>query len=395
METSDEISFETLVKDRNLLRGIYKYGWQTPSPIQQQGIPAIISGQDCLIQAQSGTGKTGTFSIGLLSRLDYQTSGIQAVIVEPTRELAKQTHQVISELAQHLPVTIILTIGKQAVNTTIEHPEYPIVLVGTIGKTTHVLKQHRSYFRKYRQVVLNPSLLVVDEFDQFLNKQHVSDFHELFKYAVNDSTQVVLISATTNPEHQPIIDKMFRPDIPPKIIKKQNDQLTLEGIKQYHIDCQEAHHKDLVITDLYNSMAIQQSIIFTNTRRQCTQLHQHLKSQDIPADIIHGELTQDQRNQVMQAFRDGDIRILITTDLTARGIDVQRLSVVFNYQLPSDVSQYLHRVGRCGRYGKKGLAISLIAGSKEKELLENIQEHYHTSIPPLPSNVEEIFQSVC
>jgi superfamily II DNA/RNA helicase len=376
--------FEHAGLSKPLLKAIYGYGWEQPSDIQRHGIPAILSETDCMIQAQSGTGKTGTYSIGTLHRLDLENPTIQAIILEPTRELADQSYLVMKALSQHLQINLVKCVGKRKVNVNLPFPDRATVLIGTPGKTDAVVN------KKFLKQSINLKIFVVDEFDEMLQDKNLGTIHSIFKASVNPETQVVLVSATTNQRVLDISKTMFRAKSQPIMITRKNEELTLEGIRQYHIDCGQERYKIDTILDLYSSIVIKQCVIFVNTKRQCDFLTTQLREQDFTVSAIHGGMEQSERDQVMDDFRQSNSRILISTNLTARGIDIHHVSIVINYDLPYDRAQYLHRIGRCGRYGKKGVSISLIGSADEMDRLKQIEQFYQTTIPPLPSNFIEL-----
>jgi len=376
-----ENSFEDLHLKDNLLRGIYSYGWDRPSFIQQQGIPIILNDTDVIMQAQSGLGKTGTFAISMLQKIEENIPTIQGVIILNTRELADQVCKVIQSIGEYMQLNFVKCVGKVRVENRVPLEDRATILIGTPGKISTVLERRMIHNQK-----IDIKMLVIDEFDKTLESDFIPTIKEIFGYT-NDKTKVVLSSATMNDAVLEISKNFMRN---PEIISVKDEELSLEGITQYHIKCEKDEWKFETIMDLYKSLVIAQSIIFVNSIKKCNQLEEMFKERDFTIKSIHGGMDQCDRDIIMREFRDGTIRILLSTDLTARGIDVPSISLVINHDLPVDKSQYIHRVGRTGRYGKKGFVINLIGHRNEMSQLKAIEDCYHISIPELPSNFENL-----
>lgn len=382
MSDSYEIStFEEMQLKDELLRGIFAYGWEKPSFIQQQGIPMILQDRDVIMQAQSGLGKTGTFAIALLQRIDELSPTVQGVIILNTRELADQVYRVIRAIGDYMKVNFIKCVGKTRVEGRLQYEDRATILIGTPGKICTVLERRMIQHQK-----IDIKLLVVDEFDKTLEVDFIPTIKDIFGYT-NDTTRVVLSSATMNEAVLEISRNFMRN---PRIISVKDEEISLEGITQYHIKCGREEWKFDTILDIYKSLVVAQSIIFVNSKRKCEQLEDMFKERDFTIKSIHGGMDQIDRDQIMGEFRNGHIRILLSTDLTARGIDVPSVSLVINYDLPMDKSQYIHRVGRTGRYGKKGFAINLLGHRNEETQLKAIEECYRVVIPELPSNFKNL-----
>jgi len=374
-------SFEDISLKENLLRGIYSYGWENPSSIQQQGIPAILTGNDVIMQAQSGMGKTGTFTVSLLQQIDENAPEVQGVIIVPTRELADQVYKVIQAIGDYMKINFIKCVGKTHVRDKLPFSHRATILIGTPGKICAVLSK-----QLIKSQPFNLRILVIDEFDKTLEDDFIPTIKEIFTY-INKETQVVLSSATVNDSVLDIADHFMRNPI---VISIKEEEITLEGIKQFYIDCRKEEWKFETIMDLYQVLVIAQSIIFVNSKRKCEQLEELFRRRDFTVKHIHGGMEQEERDRIMTEFRSGSIRILLSTDLTARGIDVPGVTLVINYELPTDKAQYIHRIGRTGRYGKKGSSINLIGSSYEMGALKSIEDYYSTAIQELPSNFAEL-----
>lgn len=367
-------NFDNMGLKLNLHRGVYSYGFTVPSPIQQKSIKPITDKKDLIAQAPSGTGKTGSFTIGALQVINEKLNKIQAIFIAPTRELAIQINSVINHLGQHMKIKTCLSVGKMDVRENIRNLKDAHIIVGTPGRIEDLIEQHSFDCS-------NISILVMDEADVLLK----DDFVEQIKYIISvipRNTQICLFSATMPPEMIEMTSHFMRKDNLVKIMVEP-EKLTLDGIKQYYIDAEKEHFKSEILLDLYKQLKVTNSIIFVNKVKTCEYLRDFLYANSHTVSVIHGKLTQDERNSVMADFRRGACRILIATDILARGIDVQHVNLVINYDLPDSVESYLHRIGRSGRYGRKGISINLIT-YHSKRLLDKISEHYKTDITELP-----------
>eukprot|EP01062_Namystynia_karyoxenos_P013231 TRINITY_DN1476_c0_g1_i6.p1 TRINITY_DN1476_c0_g1~~TRINITY_DN1476_c0_g1_i6.p1 ORF type:complete len:372 (+),score=199.81 TRINITY_DN1476_c0_g1_i6:3-1118(+) len=358
----------------NLLRGIYSYGFEKPSAIQQRAIIPFIKGGDLIAQAQSGTGKTGAFAIGLLQRMDWSTRSCQGMVLSPTRELAMQTEQVISNIGEYLcdgSFCHTFVGGTRVADDLRKLQQGVLVAVGTPGRVFDVIK---------RGALRTDSLkcLVLDEADEMLSQGFSEQIYEIFKFLPKD-VQVSLFSATMPPEVLDLTAKFMRDPI--RILVKK-EALTLEGIKQFYVAVEEEFKLETLM-DLYDSVSIAQSVIFCNTRRKVDWLAEKMNAKDFTVSFMHAEMPKGERERVMATFRSGSSRVLISTDLLARGIDVHHVSIVINFDLPSNKENYLHRIGRSGRYGRKGVAINFV-NSRDVPILKELQEFYNTQIEELP-----------
>ena len=371
-------SFDELGLSPNLLRGIYGYGFEKPSPIQQKAILPIIKEKDVIAQAQSGTGKTAAFAIGSLQLLDPAKEEIQTLVLAPTRELANQTAIVYQFLGEFLKIKVLLLIGgTKVVNDLQKLKEGPQVLVGTPGRVLDLIKKKSISLESLRSFIL-------DEADEMLSKGFLENIKEMIAY-IPDTTKILLFSATM-PKDIVAMTHLFMKS-PAKILVK-NEELTLEGIKQYYVYLKREDKLD-VLLQIYRGIEIAQAIIYCNSKKTVDFVTEELKKKGHMVSSIHGDLLQADRDQVMRDFRCGATRVLITTDLLARGIDVYQVSLVINYELPREKETYIHRIGRSGRFGRKGNAINFVTPN-EKEELENIQKYYNTTIEALPTDLSEL-----
>jgi len=371
--------FDDMNLHDDLLRGIYGYGFEKPSMIQQRAIrPLAFSGRDLIAQAQSGTGKTATFAIGLLQNIDPTLRSCQAIILSPTRELARQSAAVASALGRCCGVTVLACIGGTSMREQASTLRRGVgLVVGTPGRVLDLLE-------KRILDVDDVHTIVLDEADEMLGLGFKDQIHDVLTKLPREA-KIALFSATLPPESLELAAK-WMPDCLRIIVKKE--ELTLAGIRSFYVYCgDDERHKLGVLTDLYDNISITQAVIFCNHRRRVDWLQHELGRLDFTVSTIHSELTQEERTAVMKSFRAGEARVLIATDVLARGIDVQQVNLVINYDLPRDLASYIHRVGRSGRFGRKGSAISLIAGQTDVRSLREIEQYYATEINELPEDL--------
>lgn len=372
-------TFDALGLKEDLLRGIYGYGFERPSAIQQRAIVPILRGRDVIAQAQSGTGKTATFSIGVLQRVDVGMRETQALILAPTRELAQQTQNVVLALGDYMNVQAHACIGGTKVGEDVKKLDYgQHVVVGTPGRVFDMIKR-----RNLRTEHIK--MLVLDEADEMLSRGFKEQIYDIYRY-LPPRTQIVIVSATLPQEVLDITGKFM---VDPVQVLVKRDELTLEGIKQFFVDVKKEEWKFDTLCDLYDTITIAQSVIFCNTKRKVDWLTEKMRQANFTVSSMHGEMPQKERDAIMQEFRRGTSRVLITTDVWARGIDVQQVSVVFNYDLPLNRENYLHRIGRSGRFGRKGIAINFVT-QDDVHILRDIEQYYATQIDEMPVNVADL-----
>ena len=372
-------TFDSMNLHENLLRGIYAYGFEKPSAIQQRGIVPFTKGLDVIQQAQSGTGKTATFCAGVLQQLDYEKEECQALVLAPTRELAQQIEKVMRALGDYLNVKCHACVGGTSVREDQRILQSGVhVVVGTPGRVYDMLRRR----------ALKPDYIKIfslDEADEMLSRGFKDQIYDIFQL-LPSKLQVGVFSATMPPEALEITRKFMTK--PVRILVKR-DELTLEGIKQFYVNVDKEEWKLDTLCDLYETLAITQSVIFANTRRKVDWLTDKMRARDFTVSATHGDMDQNTRDIIMREFRSGSSRVLITTDLLARGIDVQQVSLVINFDLPTQPENYLHRIGRSGRFGRKGVAINFVTKDDER-LLQDVQRFYQTVIEELPSNVADL-----
>lgn len=372
-------SFDDMPLHQHLLRGIYSYGFEKPSSIQQRAIVPFTRGGDIIAQAQSGTGKTGAFSIGLLQRMDFRRPVTQGLVLSPTRELAQQTSEVISRIGEFLAEgkTFCETfVGGTKVQDDMRKLQGRVIIaVGTPGRVVDVTKRSALKMDHLQVIVL-------DEADEMLSQGFSQQIYDIFNFVPKD-IQIALFSATMPDDVLDLSTKFMRN--PTRILVKR-ESLTLEGIKQFVVSVEE-ENKELTLEDLFETVSIAQCVIFVSTRRKVDWLTSELRNHNHSVSSLHAEMPREERDKVMGTFRSGKTRVLITTDLVARGIDVHHVNVVINYDLPTNKESYLHRIGRGGRYGRKGIAINFVS-EKDAATLKEIEEHYHTQIEELPEDFQ-------
>lgn len=357
----------------DLLKGIYSYGFEAPSAIQSRAIMQIIFGKDTIAQAQSGTGKTATFSIGMLQALEPKLRQTQALVLSPTRELATQINSVIMNLGNYMNIhTHACTGGKQVGEDTKKLGQGQHIVSGTPGRVLDVIKRRHLQTRSVK-------MLILDEADELMTKGFKEQIYEIYRQ-LPLTVQVVVVSATLTREVLEMTSK-FTTD-PVRILVKRED-VTLEGIKQYYIQCEKEEWKFDTLCDLYDNLTITQAVIFCNTKAKVTWLAEQLRKANFAVVAMHGDMKQDERDLIMNDFRSGNSRVLISTDVWARGIDVQQVSLVINYDLPLDKENYVHRIGRSGRFGRKGKAINLLT-KEDRDEFKDLQRYYKIKIREMP-----------
>jgi translation initiation factor 4A len=360
-----------------LMRGIYGYGFEKPSPIQQKSILSIIDGRDVIAQAQSGSGKTGAFATGVLNRVRLDVKQPQALIIAPTRELAKQIHDVVRDLGTQMTgLHVQLLIGGTSTEDDVADLKAngPQVLIGCPGRVHDILRRQPAVGRGMQ-------ILVLDEADEMLSAGFNEQIYNIFQQ-LNTNVQVCLFSATMPPELHSLSDKFMRD--PVRILVK-SEMLTLEGISQFHVALETDHDKYAALKDLFTRISVSQCIIYCNSIRRVSDLAEAMTNDGFPVCCIHSGMEKEVRDKAYQEFRSGAHRVMISSNVTARGIDIQQVSTVINFDMPRDVHTYLHRIGRSGRWGRKGSGVNFVTRRDFRKLKE-IESYYGTSIPELPAN---------
>ena len=370
------MKFDELNIDERILRAVEDMGFEETSPIQTQAIPAVLEGIDVIGQAQTGTGKTAAYSIPMLQKINPDVKKPQAIVLCPTRELAVQVAEEIRKLAKYMSdIKVLPVYGGQEIVRQIKSLKSGVqIIVGTPGR---VMDHMRRKTVKFDSV----SMVILDEADEMLDMGFRDDMETILT-ETPEERQTVLFSATM-PKPIMEIARKFQKDA--KIIKVVRKELTVSNIDQFYYEVRPKNKTEILsrLIDIYNPKL---SVVFCNTKRQVDELISELKGRGYFADGIHGDMKQQQRDRVMDDFRSGKTEILIATDVAARGIDVDGVDIVFNYDLPQDEEYYVHRIGRTGRAGKSGLALSFISG-REVYKLKDIERYCKTKIlaKPIPS----------
>ena len=374
-------TFDSMQLKPDLLKGIYAYGFEKPSAIQQRAIRPIVRGRDVIAQSQSGTGKTAVFSISALQLLDEKHSQHpQVLILSPTRELAEQTQKVVQTLGEFMNVNCHACIGGKSLGLDIKAMERGGVQIvsGTPGRVFDLI-------RRNAMATTNLKAMILDEADEMLDRGFKEQIYDIYRY-LPASTQVVLMSATLPGS---VLDMTHKFMNDPVRILVRRDELTLEGIRQFFIAVEKEEWKFDTLCDLYDTLTITQAVIFCNSKQKVDWLAGKMKDSGFTVSAMHGNMAQSQRDTVMEEFRSGSSRVLIATDLWGRGIDVQQVSLVICYDVPSNRELYIHRIGRSGRFGRKGVAINFVR-DEDMQQLRDIEHFYSTQIEEMPSNVGEL-----
>ena len=365
----------------DLLRGIYRYGFEKPTQIQSTSILPIIKKKDVIAQARSGTGKTGSFTIGSLQRIDVAKNTTQALLLAPTHELVKQISLVVSNIGNAMNGLLVKTLvgGTSVMEDSIElRNNPPHIIVGTPGRVYDMIRR--------KNINMNSiELFILDEADEMLSKGFKEQIYDIFKNFNND-VQVAIFSATM-PEDVLTLTHKFMRD-PVKIILKP-EELTLECIQQYFVALPGDNDKFETLKDLFSLLQISQCIIYVNTIKRVNDLYEAMKKEGFPVCHIHSSMDKTERDKTFQQFRTGSSRVLISSGITARGIDIQQVSVVINFDITRDVHTYLHAIGRSGRYGRKGLAINFVT-KQDLDQMRKIERYYGISIKELPKDVKSL-----
>jgi superfamily II DNA/RNA helicase len=370
--------WDDCVKNEHLLRGIYSYGFENPSPIQAKAIYPMTCKRDIIAQAQSGTGKTGAFTIGSLSLIDTSIMETQVILLSTTHELASQTANVCSGLGSSMPnLSVKKFVGGSSVmedRRSIDDKN-PHVAVGCPGRIFDLIRRRFLNVNQLR-------IIVIDEADEMLSKGFQEQIKSIFQMLPRN-VQVGIFSATLTREVMELTPNFMNN---PVKITMAADKLTLDGIRQYYIASEYDDDKFDSLKKLFNIISVNQCIIYCNSVNRVSQLCDAMCGEGFSVDCIHRNMNKEEREAVFRKFRSGAVRFLVSSNITARGIDIQQVSVVINFDITTDVHTYLHRIGRSGRWGRKGTAINFIT-PRDISVMRDIESYYHIQIDPLPENV--------
>lgn len=370
-------SWDDLEISNDLLRGIYAYGFEKPSPIQCRSIIPIIKGKDIIAQAQSGTGKTAAFSIGALSIINLSENTSQILVLSPTRELTIQTAKVMSSLGSMMNgLKTQVLVGGSSIDEDASalKNNIPHVIAGCPGRVYDMI-------RRGNIVAKNIKLVILDEADEMLSSGFKEQIYNIFQ-SFNKNIQVALFSATLPDYINNITTKFMRN--PVKVYVKV-ESLTLEGISQYYVAVEDDKQKYATLKDLYSLISVSQCIIYCNSVKRVSDLYDAMIEDGFPVCCIHSNMEKAARDNSFAEFRTGKNRVLISSNVTARGIDIQQVSVVINFDVPKCVHTYLHRIGRSGRWGRKGVGINFIT-RRDLSKIKEIEKYYSTQINELPAS---------
>lgn len=370
-------NFDEMELPDELARGVYAYGFEKPSSIQSIAIVPMKEHRDILAQSQSGTGKTGTFVIGSLSCVDPKINAPQVLVLSPVRELAQQTEKVANQIGHYMGLKTLAAVGGTQVRADIGAlRDGAQFVVGTPGRIYDLIRRGDFKLEHMQYIIL-------DEADQMLEDLFEEQIKCILGFKFPATTRIALFSATMSSEVIDIADRFLQN---PVRILLPADQVTLNGIKQYYVEVEREDWKFDVLTDIYQHLTINQALIYVNKRQKAEWLAQKMRDAGFTLECIHGEMDVAERKKRMHDFRSGGVRVLISTDLLARGIDVQQVSIVINYELPLQRENYIHRIGRSGRFARKGIAINLLLRD-ELPMKQDIERAYSTSIGELPSDI--------
>lgn len=362
--------FLTLGISKKLAEILLSHGIGKPTPIQKQAIPAAIDGKDLIAQAQTGTGKTFAFILPVLEKIDASASNVQALIVTPTRELALQITDEVRKLTTiNKDLDVLAVYGGQDVEKQLKKLKKNVqIVVGTPGRLLDHIKRETIDLS-------GVNFLILDEADQMLHIGFLDEVEDIIKETPEDR-QTMLFSATIPPEIRKLAKKHMKE---PEYIQIEKTQGPAQTVKQFAIHTID-RAKQATLMQMIQTHRPYLAVIFCRTKRRVSKLYEVLKSNGFQADELHGDLSQAKREQVMKRFRDAEIQLLIATDVAARGLDVEGVTHVFNYDIPLDAESYVHRIGRTGRAGTKGMAITFYS-SADKPLLEAIEKDLNIKIP--------------
>ncbi|KAK4531218.1 hypothetical protein CCYA_CCYA07G2075 [Cyanidiococcus yangmingshanensis] len=371
-------TFEDYYLRRELLMGLFEMGWERPSPVQESAVPVALAGRDVLARAKNGTGKTGAFLIPILERLDAKKEAIQALILVPTRELALQTAAVAKALGKHLDgLQVMTTTGGTSLRDDILRLEQTVhILIGTPGRVLDLAEKGVAKLKECK-------ICALDEGDKLLSPEFTPVIEQIITKQLPPDRQLMLFSATFPISVKGFRDRHLRKPYELNLM----EELTLRGITQYYAYVDEGR-KIHCLNTLFSKLRINQSIIFCNSVSRVELLAKKITELGYSCYYIHAKMPQYQRARVFHDFRNGACRNLVSSDLFTRGIDVQAVNVVVNFDFPKNAETYLHRVGRSGRYGHRGLAISLVT-QEDRLNLYRIEHELGTQIAPIPAAVDE------
>jgi len=374
-------SFRDFLLKPELLMAVTDCGFEHPSEVQQECIPQAMLGQDIICQAKSGMGKTAVFVLSILQQLEPEDNCVDSLVLCHTRELAYQICQEFQRFSKYLPnVKTHVFFGgvKVAQHIDLLTNDTPNVVVGTPGRILDLIEKKHLPCNKIKRFVL-------DECDQMLESLDMRrDVQSIFR-ATPHEKQVMMYSATLSKEIRPVCRKFTQDPI--EIYVDNESKLTLHGLQQYYVKLKEVQ-KNRKLNELLDALEFNQVVIFVNSGQRCRELNQLLNECNFPSECIYARMGQDERLDIYNKFKEYKCRILVSTDLFGRGVDFERVNIVFNYDMPPSADQYLHRVGRSGRFGTKGLSITFVASKEDSTTLESVQSRFEVEVPELPEEID-------
>lgn len=377
------LKFSDLGISAEILKSVEEMGYTQPSPIQSQAIPFVLEGRDVIGQAQTGTGKTAAFAIPIIDLVDPDFNKPQAIILCPTRELAVQVEGEIQKLAKYYrKINSVAIYGGESIDKQIRVLKKGVqIVVGTPGRV-------QDHINRGTLKLQDVGIIVLDEADEMLDMGFRDDIETILK-EMPDERQTVFFSATMA---KPIMDLTKKYQNDPAIVKIAKKELTVANIEQVYYEVKSSMKMDLMAR-LINVHQFELSVVFCNTKRMTDEATENLVSRGIAAEALHGDLSQAQRDKVMNKFRKGHCKVLVATDVAARGIDVDNVEAVFNFDLPLDEEYYVHRIGRTGRAGKSGMAISMVTGRRDSYKLRDLERYTKAPITKMdPPSVTELLE---
>jgi len=373
--------FRDFLLKQELLLAIQDCGFEHPSEVQQTCIPQAVLGADIICQAKSGMGKTCVFVLAVLQQLEPKDGEIDTLVICHTRELAYQICQEFLRFSKYLKaVKVKVFFGGIAVrqHRKLLEEDTPHVVIGTPGRLLQLIKEKNMKLDKLKRFVL-------DECDQMLEKLDMRrDVQQIFK-ATPHEKQVMMFSATMAKEIRPVCKKFTQN--PTEIYVDDESKLTLHGLQQYYIKLTEAQ-KNRKLNDLLDALEFNQVVIFVNGVRRCKELNKLLQECNFPSMCMYGGLKQEERLDRYNKFKEYKSRILVSTDIFGRGVDFERINIVINYDMPKVADMYLHRVGRSGRFGTKGLSVSFVSSEDDTKILESVQSRFEVEVKDLPDSID-------
>ena len=362
----------------DLLRGIFSYGFEYPSPVQKKAILPIIKKRDVIVQAQSGTGKTGTFAVAALQLIDLKLNETQVLVLSPTRELVTQSAKVIEDIGSMMND---LRVQEQFGGLTFTYDSrvtLPHVICGCTGRICDLIMRKMLNAETIKMVI-------IDEADEMLSYGFKEQVQQIFEY-INVNAQVILVSATLPAKIYPVINAIMKNPIK---LTVNADLLSLDGITQHYVTLESDREKYVTLKNLFSFLTVSQCIIYCNSIERVNELYEAMTADEFPVSRIHGGMEKVARDNSFLEFKCGKSRVLISSNVTARGIDIQQVSVVINFDVPKSVSTYLHRIGRSGRWGRKGVSINFVT-RYDVHKIQEIEQYYSCQIHKLPEDLSPL-----